>query len=151
LNRRAAEYGWAVILDIPDDLANITGTTTNLIDSYGTITLAHVRGHVATYLATQSRAAQDSMQLYECLMGSLSKEGRERVTLNRTEYMVNDLPSGVLLTKIIIRESNIDTNATISHIRTELSSLDSHLPSVGQNIEKMNIHVKQLTKQLKTC
>jgi hypothetical protein len=49
-----------------------------------------------------------------------------------------------MLLKVIIRESHIDTNATVSHIRTQLSSLDTYLPTIGHDIGKLNDYVTSL-------
>ena len=49
-----------------------------------------------------------------------------------------------MLLKVIIRESHIDTNATVSHIRTHLSSLDTYLPTIGHDIGKRNDYVTSL-------
>ena len=84
------------------------------------------------------------MQLYACLSNSLSKEGKNKISVCRPEYEIGGVTSGVAFLKVIIRESYIDTNATTAHIRTQLSSLDTYLPTVGHDIGKMNIHVKNL-------
>ena len=52
--------------------------------------------------------------------------------------------------KVYIRESHIDTNATSSHIRTQLSSLDDHMAKLGNNIDKFNQYVKTLLEGLAT-
>ena len=60
-----------------------------------------------------SRHAQDSAQLFHCLLASLSPEGLSKVTVWEQDYMVEDMGSGTLLLKVIIRESDINTNATV--------------------------------------
>ena len=142
---RAANFGWNIsILDIPDDVQNPLGPSKNLLKHYGELTLQHIKNHAATYVSTQTRAAQDSVQLYSCLWASLSNEGKSKVNVHRSDYHIGDQRVGTMLLKVIIRESHIDTNATVSHIRTQLSSLDTYLPTIGYDIGKLNDYVTSL-------
>ena len=50
----------------------------------------------------------------------------------------------------MIRESSLDTNATLLSIRTKFINLDRYLPTIGQNIVKFNTYVKLLVDGLKT-
>ena len=56
---------------------------------------------------------------------------------------------GILLLKMVIQESFIDTNATTSVIRMALAFLDEYMPTVGDNITKFNQHVSAQVKLLK--
>jgi hypothetical protein len=86
--------------------------------------------------------------LYKCLMNSISKEGKSKMTIWKDQHHVNGLPSGDLLLKVIVRESHLDTNATISTIRTKLSNLDTCMLSIGGDITKFNTYVKGLVEFL---
>lgn len=147
---RANNFGWGTIFNIPNDLteAEPVQQTTNLISNYGDITLEHVQNHARLYINSQTRAAQDSYMAANCLLSSLSSTAIDRITIWRDQYTFNGIPSGPCLFKIIIRETYIDTNATVTHIRTQLSSLDIYLPTIQHNITKMNQHVKQLLEGL---
>lgn len=147
---RASNFGWGPIFSIPVDLnaQEPVPQTTNLITNYGDISLEHIQNHARTYIATPTRAAQDSYMAFNCLLASLSSTAIDRITIWRDQYTVNGIPSGPCLFKIIIRETYIDTNATVTHIRTQLSSLDQYLPTIQHNITKMNQHVKQLLEGL---
>mmetsp|Transcript_35132 Transcript_35132/g.52225 ORF Transcript_35132/g.52225 Transcript_35132/m.52225 type:complete len:128 (+) Transcript_35132:539-922(+) len=57
-------------------------------------------------------------------------------------------PSGLWLLKVIIRESHIDTNATTSMIRLQLTQLDTYLPTVGHDILKFKAYVGMLVEGL---
>jgi hypothetical protein len=81
-------------------------------------------------------------------MSSISKEGKKKILVWKEEYHINGYKSGNLLLKIIIRESHINTNATTSNIRTKLSSLDSYVLMIGQDITKFNGYVKLLIRSL---
>jgi hypothetical protein len=152
LSVRALEYGWDNeingILQIPEDWADVMSETNNLIESYGMITMESVRAFEASYIALQIRPAQDTYMLYKCLMNSISKEGKSKITIWKDQYHVNGFPSGNLLLKVIVRESHLDTNATISTIRTKLSNLDTYMLSIGGDITKFNTYVKGLVESL---
>lgn len=52
------------------------------------------------------------------------------------------IKSGVMLLKVIIRESHIDTNTMTSQIRTNLSELDQYMTSINSNISVFNENVR---------
>jgi hypothetical protein len=144
---RALEHGWDNevngILQIPEDPADALSDTNNLIESYGMLTLESVRAFEASYIALQVRPAQDTHMLYKCLMNSISKEGKSKITIWKDQCHVDGFPSGSLLLKVIVQESHLDTNATISTIRTKLSDLDAHMLSIGGDITKFNTYVNK--------
>lgn len=147
---RAINNGWDnSILAIPNDLAQPLGATTNFLDRYSELTMERLKAFGRTYQAQPVRAAQDSIQLYNCLMASLSTVGQQKVSVYRSDYEEGGINSGVLLLKVIIQVSHIDTNATTTWIRTQLSNLDTYLPTVGHDIEKFNQYVKTLLEQLR--
>ena len=80
--------------------------------------------------------------LYKCLMNSISKTGKDKVTIWMDQYKVSGKSSGNLLLKLIIRESHLDTNATTSSIRMKLASLDVYILKIGCNITKFHGYVK---------
>ena len=145
LEERATNFGWDTsIMMLPDP----NGTPTNLLTGYSTITLEQVRRHEESYISTQTRNAQDSNLLYKCIMNSISTECKAKLTIWKKEYRCGQLPSGNLLLKVLIRECHLDTNATIGGIRNQLSALDSYLPTMGYNITKFNMYMKNLVDQL---
>lgn len=147
LDQRAKIYDWNDILEIPDEE---TGTFIHLLKQYGTISLKDVRDNAKTYVNNESRAAQDSQQLADCILNSLTVEARNSVTLCEDEYTIGETVSGTCLLKVVIRESHIDTNATTRIIREELTKLDTYIVSIDSDIIKFNEHVKDLLKKLKS-
>ena len=113
LRDRAIAYGWTRILTIPPDL-NAPNTTIDIIDGYGQLTLAQVCTHAATYVNQESRHAQDSSQMYLCLMSTLTSKGKNQVMLRQCDYTIGDQASGTCLLKVIIQESYVDSNAKVS-------------------------------------
>ena len=147
---RASCFGWRdAILEIPNDITNPLGGTKNLLMHYGELTLEHLRAWEGTYLHGISRAAQDTAHLHLCLMNSLTQAGKDKVRLWSDQFILNGRESGILLLKIIIRESHLDTNATTNSIRTQQSNLDEYITTIGCDIIKFNEHVKRLLEQLK--
>ena len=80
LSDRVRSSGWTDINQIPPDL-NDVDVVIDLITSYGNITLEKVRAHAETYVDGQNCAAQDSMQMYQCIFNSLSKSAQAIVAL----------------------------------------------------------------------
>jgi hypothetical protein len=149
LYSKAREYGWDTILEIPRDLQAPLIDLGNILTNYGEFDLEHLRAFVSTYVATPTRVAQDSIMLYECIWNTLSKIGRSKVWIWKEEFYINAIPSGVLLLKIVIRESHIDTNATVRHLREKISSLDTFIATIGHDVEKFNAHVITVINGLK--
>jgi hypothetical protein len=149
---RAHEYGWddeiGGVVHIPEHAADAASETNNLLESYGMISIDQIRAFEETYISQPIRPAQDTYLLYKCLMNSISKEGKSKIMIWSDQYHVQGLPSGTLLLKVIVRESHLDTNATISSIRTKLSSLDSYILTIGADITKFNGYVKLLINSL---
>lgn len=149
LLERAGEYGWTSgIFTIPVDIANPLGTGINIITNHGQVTWEHVREYGATYNTLPTRASQDAVQSYRCLYNSLSSTGRNKITVWRDQYVINDIPNGPAFWKVIVRESHLDTNATTAGLRTKLASLDTYLPKIGYDIEKFNTYVLHLVEAL---
>jgi hypothetical protein len=112
------------ILHIPDDTLDANSDTHYLIDMYGVISLEQIRQFNKTYLNLPILPAQDAYMMFKCLMNSISKEGKSKILIWKT---IGTQFSGNLLLKIVIRESHLDTNATITSIRTKLSDLDTYI------------------------
>jgi hypothetical protein len=106
---KAREYGWDSILEVPRDLQAPMIDLVNVLTNYGEFTLEHLRAFASTYVATPTRAAQDSIMLYECMWNTLSKVGKAKVWVWKEDFHVNAIPTGILLLKVIIREAHIDT------------------------------------------
>ena len=62
--------------------------------------------------------------------------------------MIEGQGCGPVLLRIIIRESDMETNANEIYLRHKLSTLDLYIATIDHDINKFNIYVKQLTKEL---
>ena len=98
------------------DHANPVGQP--FLQSYGILSLEQVQVHAATYALAQVRMAQELAQLYYAIMNFLSATGRAKISVWSTYYtMPNGQPDGLMLLKVIIRESDVNTHATAAFIR----------------------------------
>ena len=148
LSIRTVTFGWGHIMGIPKNLNIPLGETDSLLTAYGKITVEKVRSHAESYVASQARGAQDSYQLYLCIMGSLTKEAKSRIVLQKDQYTINGTPSGALLLRLVIQESSIDTKATTRFLREQLSSLNTLMTEKESNIIDFNESVRGLLDSL---
>jgi len=109
-------YGWENILNIPVDASAPGGLTHSLLAHYGQVTLQQVNDHAATYLNTQTRAAQNNLLLYTCLAASITLETKAKAMIFHQDYHEGQTPIGAAYLKIFIREANVNTWSTIMHI-----------------------------------
>lgn len=118
------------------------------------MTLEAIQVNEKTYIATNTRKAQDGRILCECLMNSLSVAGKAKVNVFQVSYYIKvenekHLPSGLSLFKVLARESQLDSNSTIKMIRTKLSNLDHLMVDLGNDIVKLNAFVTTRLEALK--
>ena len=149
LYSKARAYGWDTILEVPRDNDQPDVNLLNLLAHYGEFSLAHLRAHVSTYVNAESRAAQDSIMMYECIWSTLTKIGKAKIWIWKDDFHVGNNPSGILLLKVLIRESHIDTNTTVRHLREKISSLDIFIGTLAHDIEKFNAHVIHIVNGLR--
>lgn len=158
INDRANRYGWIntiMHMHIEGPHHPNPEPEVYLVDNYGQLPLDIVEEHVLTYLFGQGREAQDDNMLYYCLKDSLTPEATAKILTCKSDYMVDDpanpeisKPSGLMLLRVIIRESHVDTNATSMTIRLHLSQLDKYMLSVNSDIEKFNQYVHTQVQML---
>lgn len=159
VTKRADDMGWLkqdqdinwegqVILQILDNIKDEQSESKTLTEDYGQISLEKVWAYSETMIDQNTRDAQDIRMLYSCLMELLSKEGKDKVMVWEKGYKVLGLPCGISLLKVIVRELYIDTNATSSHIRTQLSTLDVSIGKLGHDITKFNASMKMMIESL---
>jgi hypothetical protein len=149
LKTKSKVQGWSRIFTVPVEVDGVT-TKHSLLHNYGVIPLASVALDAATYVNAESKVAQDSFMLFQCIFASLDTEFLKLVTTEALHYHIVDtkapqeppIPCGALLLKIIIMKAHVDTRATVSFIRTALSSLDTKMMALDSDISKFNAYVK---------
>jgi len=143
LSNRAVMAGWN------SRITNIlTVAQKNLLSQHGTISLQEVRDDALTYVQQHNRKAQNSYQMYVCIMASLSDAGRAKILTEGDNYTVNGIYSGPLLFKVLMIKASTDTRATVTFIRLSLTELDTYMVSVASDIEKFNQYVRQKQQDL---
>ena len=140
LLERADKSGWN---SPQSDIVNVqvAGQDVNIFTGYGQVTTQDIRAH-STYLGNQDRRAQNDAQLYHCIKNSLTPEAERKILAERDQYHINGIPSGLLLFKLLMQKAIIDTWATSSLMRENLSNLDSYMSTVKSDIEEFNRYVK---------
>lgn len=84
LKDQSRDYEWnggIGILDILRDPTNVISQSDDLLEAYGTITLVLVRAIEKSYIKKPIRAAQDTYNLYLCLINSMSDIGKSKVLI----------------------------------------------------------------------
>ena len=154
LKVRAIQFGWdKAMMMVPCDPKDLTSRKISLLDEHGSLTFETIKAYESSYLKAKSRVRQDMDCLYQCLMASLSREGRNRVLTERQKYMLMDDEGGVhlsgnLLLKVIITKSSVDNHSGAYAIRMELGKLPTLIEKFNFNITKFNERVKGLTMSL---
>jgi hypothetical protein len=98
------------------------------------ISIKRARAFKETYINLPIRAANDTDMLYKCQMASLLESALSTLLLKKDKYYVRDQPSGNLLLRVIIQESLLDSNASMSIIRTKIEQAGSvHVHVQGQH------------------
>ena len=83
-----------------------------LLQLYGVISLKNIKTHYDSYIN-----AQNSAQMYQCIMSSLS-ETRKKIIANENEkYTTRNIKSRPLLYKISTSKAIIDNRSTANHLR----------------------------------
>ncbi len=153
--RHAEVHGWsrttgrrALLLDIPNDLNDPRQGFKNLLRRYGDVQINHVRKFVMTFSGTKSRINQDDQFLFEYLWNCLSAEGIMKVNMREHLYMVKNQVSGLMLLKVIMDISRLQTNATVIRLKGKLNDLDSTILALNWDIEKFNETVMDIVTKL---
>jgi hypothetical protein len=144
VQERAAVSNWSDVLTIPD--AN--GMPRDLLLQYGQLTIEDIRMHATTYVGQPVRMAQNSASLFQCISASITEDAKTRVMTSAESYYVAGQANGPLFLKVIIATAHVDTRATASHIRNNLSRLDVYMISIESDIESFNQYVKTQRKGL---
>lgn len=153
LSSRAMEWSWdSSIMSVPTDSSNAASPRVSLLLEHGKLSIGQIRQYEKTYIATQTRQAQNTYMLYQALFKSLSKIGRSKIILDKKDYVVHvggqEYRSGTLLLKVILNKMHLETKAAARGIRQRLSNLDTYIVKIGYDIVKFNKYVKSQMQHL---
>jgi hypothetical protein len=131
---------------VPEDANNPNSPRVNIFSHYGQRTLEKIRAYEASFRSGNNRRAQDSKILYEVIYNSLSVQGQNKISHYQKEYNLQangvNYQCGLCLLKVVIRESDHDSEATVSATRNRLSSLHEYMKANGTDITAFNEYVK---------
>jgi hypothetical protein len=65
-------------------------------------------------------------------------------------FMSGDKGVGTLLLKVVVMVAHVDTRATVTQVRTKLSSLDKTMKDMDSDIEKFNDYVLTLATKMQS-
>ena len=75
-------------------------------------------------------------------MNSLSPTGIQRIQIWTNDTKVNGEDAGGCLFKVVIRESYLDSNTTVTTLRLNLTNLDRYIETNGSDIVAFNAYVQ---------
>ena len=140
--QRAEEFGWN---QGAGNIVFVNGI--NSIKHYGRLTTEQLRNAATPYMDNASRQTQNNDQMYRVIMNNLTESCAAEVINRPSEYTIEILGqkfrSATLLHKALMQRAIVDTRATASNFRTNLSSLDKYMPLVDSNIKKFNLYVTE--------
>jgi hypothetical protein len=147
LSHHAKQNGWDIFTI--DDGTVPVAVPKNLLTQYGELTLENIKVFIDVVIAAANRQSQEDDQLFACLMDSLSKGARATVTLRSDDYTTSGELSGVLLLKVILLESLVDTKSTVNRLQAKLTAgLPVIMGRHGNNIKSFNKEVAEIQKRL---
>lgn len=161
LHSRAIEQGWdkALLLVTQD------GTDYNILKNYGTLTHASALTHANKYAFQESRLAQNSTNLFNCLEATLTKEALAIVNAEQHLFTLthgnvvlanpavgavpagaatDEFRCGLLLLWSIINRTTAQTNATISAIINQLTRMNNIMEEQKHDIRQFNTSIRTL-------
>ena len=122
----------------------IKGKSIDLLQLYSTISLDNLKANCKSYIDQQTHDVQNSAQMYQCIMSSLSEVGKKTIANENDEYTEANIKSGPLLYKVITSKEIVDNRSTTNHLRYQLGALDTYIYECGNDILKFNQYVKGL-------
>ena len=148
---RAQECNLTVVNKVPKNLAEVSKTnpaTTNMCLQHGKLSEELLTEFAKTYIGEESRQAQDDHMTAILLQKSLTEEAYQTIKAERSQYLVNGQECGLLLLKIVLRNSATDSSVDPDVIRTELANAFQKFQELDFNVRKLNDWVQQKVNQL---
>lgn len=154
ISSRAMTFGWKdLILNVPD--GKTPPVTRNLLTKYGLLTMQDVKTHAAAYIGHNNRSAQASAQLARCIVASLDQSTLLKLMLRSEDYTIATVEDGPCMLRALISVVSIETRATISCVREQLTKLPELMTEVKSNITEFNLivaeHLDTLRAVDETC
>ena len=144
------------VLNVPINMAQIPAVqagqpyrTKNFCQHHGELSMELIRAFASTYIGRPIRAAQDDRILSIVLQKSLTETAYATITADREEYTVNGEPSGLVMLKLILTESAVDTTVDPDIIRREIAQAPAKFAELNYSVRKFNDFIRTKVSQLK--
>ena len=146
LTTQQQTFGWENIMRVnvaPDGEPNVF---CNIIEQHGRASFENVTRHANTFIGANNRDAQNDFQLFKCLNNTVDEESKKRLANDRGKYCLGaaSTPCGIAYLKLALTKAEVDTRATASHVRTNLTMLPTYMTEMAQqDILKFNAYVNE--------
>jgi hypothetical protein len=146
---RAETSSWNGLMTMVINAVNL-----NFLKSYGRVTLPELHAHVNTFIDTPTHVSQNDYQLYVCLTRSVDVATKETMENEQALYHAGTVipanavepdlyPSGLLYAKVLLTKAQADSQATITHARSNLIALDQYMARLpNSDVKEFNDYVK---------
>ena len=139
---RTKQADWQELFDVPVDFHLADGVELPFLTNYGQFTLDYLTDYITEeHLLLNDRWQQDNFQCQTCIFKSLSEEALNRINLCEDDFTIANQVQSLLLMKVIIRESRVETPHRTRIIRQNLSSMDVQFKKQGYDVDKLNTYV----------
>ena len=151
LQIRSETYGWNELLNINVSGPHQVPLFKNMLHTHGQCTLQQIQEDSASYINSNLRKRQNNYQLFVCLNNSVDDNTKRTLANEESIYAANGPPCGTTYLKLLIQKAEVDTRATASYIRRNLTQLDIYMIKEAKiDITKFNEHVNDQLNTLAT-
>jgi hypothetical protein len=140
--QRIREANWGALFNVPVVLGAAVPDLRPFTSSHGMFNMPELTLFVNPTMVANDRSTQDNFMAASALLASITAAFMTRINIHRAQYTIGDNIAAILLLKVIIRESHLDSNASTRIAREKLSSLDTHMKAQGNDILKFNAFVQ---------
>ncbi len=144
LHECIAVYGWTGIFTV-----QVNGVNHYFPTHWGRVTIDEVQQRLLLVHGQQDRAHQNSAMSGQCLYNTLSTNAQNKVSPYANEYHINGVISGLILLRVIVAVTHVDTRAAADQILTQLERLDEKMIAFDSDIQKFNQFVHDKLAELR--
>ena len=147
LGLRARKHAWTPLLF---SITTGPNEVRSLIKEHGQITIEQVNAQAAlTYSGLNTRMNQAAEQLFEFLSDSLDNATLLKMMDREYQYTVNGTLDGPSMLKVLLTITSINTRATVSVLRNELTKLPAKMETLGSDVTAFNAYVNSVLTELR--
>jgi len=142
---RSESFGWHDLLNVniaDEDQAEVIKSMTH---EHGQCNLEQVHRESTRYINSNTRKRQNNYQLFVCINQSIDDNTKRVLATEESKYHVNGHPCGISYLKLLLQKAEVDTRATASYIRRNLTQLHTYMQTDAKgDIKKFNQYVNDL-------